>query len=95
MTSLDDWRTVTADAPFEETLQALNEVIGYLQGGGLTLDEAVSAYQVGVDLTLRCEQLLNDAQIRISRIEDNLTSATMDSSVIADAGPITDDGEDV
>lgn len=95
MTLLNGWRAVAEDATFEETLHALDEVVDYLQTGGLTLDEAVSVYQVGVDLTLRCEQLLNDAQIRVSRIEDTLTSANMNASATADIRPVTKEGEEV
>jgi len=93
VTHLDLWRAAIDDASFEETLRALDEVVAYLQDGKLTLDDAVSSYQIGVDLTLRCEHLLHNAEIRISLVEDTLANADKNEAACDDGALPTDDEE--
>ena len=82
MTSLDTWRDAEKDASFEETLRALEDVVSYLEEGGLTLDDAVSAYEIGSALSRRCERLLSEAELRISRIDESLDSVGTPLSAI-------------
>ncbi len=80
--SYDQWAAAAHEGPFEETLAALREVVGQLEAGQLRLDDSVRCFELGTLLARRCEQLLDEAELRISRLD-------------ADAGNLseTDGGE--
>jgi exodeoxyribonuclease VII small subunit len=67
----DDWNQLTQKGEFEEVLAALREVVTHLETGNLRLDDAVRCYEVGSLLARRCEQLLDDAELRISRLDSD------------------------
>lgn len=70
--TFDDLERVLEAGDFEESLTALRAVVAHLESGGLRLDDAVRSYEVGARLARRCEQLLADAELRISRLDDNI-----------------------
>ena len=41
-----------------------------LEQGGLTLSEATARYEEGMSLVRRCNQLLNEAELKISNLKD-------------------------
>lgn len=59
----------TAAAPppssFEEALAALTEVVGQLERGELTLDQALALFETGVGLARVCRQRLDEAEGKI------------------------------
>ena len=55
---------------FEEAFQRLSEMAASLEQGGLTLDEASARYEEGMSLVQRCNQLLNETELRISNLRD-------------------------
>jgi exodeoxyribonuclease VII small subunit len=59
-----------SDGSFEEALEALEVVVEHLEQGRLSLDEAVAWYEAGLRLSRRCAELLDQAELRISQIED-------------------------
>jgi exodeoxyribonuclease VII small subunit len=67
----DDWDRIVRDGAFEETLDALRDVVAQLEAGSLRLDDAVHCYELGSGLARRCERLLDEAELRVSRIEDD------------------------
>ena len=54
--------------PFEEALRRLEEIVGRLEGGQVSLDESIRLYETGEKLKARCEALLKDAETRIEKI---------------------------
>ena len=50
---------------FEDTLKALEQVVKDLEQKDLPLDEAVKKYQMGLELSKACYQMLEDAQALI------------------------------
>lgn len=66
----DDWQRLVRDGEFEETLAALRDVVGHLEAGNLRLDDAVRCYEIGTLLARRCERLLDEAELRITRLDD-------------------------
>tara|TARA_B100000686_G_scaffold266922_1_gene281924 strand:- start:189 stop:443 length:255 start_codon:yes stop_codon:yes gene_type:complete len=54
---------------FEESLRALEEIVDELDSGSIDLDKAVKAYEKGTRLKLHCEKKLNEAKLRIEKIE--------------------------
>jgi exodeoxyribonuclease VII small subunit len=50
---------------FEEALKQLTELVGKLESGQLPLEESVAAFESGVQLSRRCEALLDHAEQRL------------------------------
>ena len=50
---------------FEEALQQLTDLVGKLESGQLPLEESVAAFESGVQLSRRCEALLDHAEQRL------------------------------
>ncbi len=59
---------VDPELPYEEVVERLEATIERLEGGGVTLDDAVSAYAQGSALAARAQELLDSAQLRVDEI---------------------------
>ena len=55
---------------FEEAFRRLSEMAESLEQGGLTLSGATARYEEGMSLVQRCNQLLNEAELKISNLKD-------------------------
>ena len=47
---------------FEETLAELEKLVLNLEKGDLSLDDSLSGFKQGIDLTRQCQQALDNAQ---------------------------------
>jgi len=56
---------------FEEAFRRLSEMAESLEQGGLTLSEATARYQEGMSLVRHCNQLLNEAELKITNLKDS------------------------
>lgn len=65
---LDGWRATGLDGTFEAALGTLDEIVAFLETGRHGLDDTVAAYELGVSVASRCQQLLAGAELRISQI---------------------------
>ncbi len=54
---------------FEEALGRLDNIVRELEAGRIKLDDAVKAYEQAVKLKNFCEQKLQDAKLKIEKIE--------------------------
>jgi len=50
---------------FEEALGRVEEIVRRLEEGELTLDESLRLFQEGIDLSRRCQTVLDEAQRKI------------------------------
>jgi exodeoxyribonuclease VII small subunit len=75
------WEFVLAEGTFEEVLAALEETVGRLDEGRLPLEESLTCYEFGVLLARRCEKMLDEAELRISRLESEQIDPEPDDSV--------------
>jgi exodeoxyribonuclease VII small subunit len=65
-----------ADAPhgdiaamsFEAALKELEEIVGRLEQGRISLEESISIYERGELLKAHCEKMLKNAEARIDKI---------------------------
>jgi exodeoxyribonuclease VII small subunit len=57
-----------ASLSFEEALGELERLVGRLEQGKGTLDEAIEAYQRGALLKKHCETKLNEAKEKVDKI---------------------------
>ncbi|CAN5668360.1 hypothetical protein BH24CHL1_BH24CHL1_12830 [soil metagenome] len=54
---------------FEELLKMLEETVNQLDGSELTLEQSLATYEKSVAIAAACEQILNEAELRISQID--------------------------
>jgi len=60
---------------FEHCFQRLSEMAEQLEDGGLTLAEATNRFEEGMKLVQFCNQLLNDAELKITELKESYVSA--------------------
>jgi exodeoxyribonuclease VII small subunit len=72
------WERVLVDGTFEESLEAVEEIANQLEQGGLGLDDALRCYETGVLLARRCEKIIAEAELRISRLDQAETGSFPD-----------------
>ncbi len=56
---------------YEELVAKLEASVERLESGGLTLDEAIAAYEEGTALAAQCQRLLDTAEQRIRELQDS------------------------
>ena len=61
---------------FEEAFQRLNEMAESLDDGGLSLADATARYEEGMNLVRRCNQLLDEAELKITNLKDSFALAS-------------------
>ena len=69
-----------AKLSFEESLQALENIVKGLESGDAKLDEAIQNYERGAALKRHCESKLREAQAKIEKI-------SLDSDGVATTEP--------
>jgi len=60
-----------AEIKFEEALKKLEKIVDGLEGGELSLDEALKVYQEGIELARVCAQRLDNAKKKIDLLAKN------------------------
>jgi len=58
---------------FEALYGRLEEAVTKLEQGGLTLEESLTLYEEGMNLARRCQELLQQAELRITRLQESFT----------------------
>jgi exodeoxyribonuclease VII small subunit len=53
---------------FEDAYKQLMELVKKMESGELKLAESVAAYEQGIKLKAYCEQLLKEAELKISTV---------------------------
>jgi len=70
---------------FEQALARIEEIVDRLEEGDLTLDESLKLFQEGVELSRRCQVVLDDAQKRIEMLvraaDGTLTTEPLEADV--------------
>ena len=56
---------------FEDSFHRLNEMAEQLEAGGLTLAEATSRFEEGMKLVQICNELLNNAELKITELKES------------------------
>jgi len=56
------------DQPFEASLTQLDEIVVALEDGRLPLDDALELFERGVRLARRCQEQLDNAELRVERL---------------------------
>ena len=53
---------------YEDLMQELKVVIRKIESGETSLDESIALYEQGALLITQCESLLNEAELKITRL---------------------------
>lgn len=61
--------------PFEASLSELEALVDALERGDLTLEQSLTAFERGVQLTRRCEQALSAAEQRVRILTETRADA--------------------
>ena len=64
---------------FEDAFNRLSEMASSLEEGGLTLADATARYEQGMSLVRRCNQLLEQAELKITELKDSYNQASASS----------------
>ena len=59
---------------FEQAFTRLEDVVRQLEGGTASLDRAISLYEEGMKLSKLCDGMLQGAQLRVTRLQEELTA---------------------
>ena len=54
---------------FEEALERLTEINGKLESDGISLDDSITLFKEGLELSKFCQKKLNEAKLEIEKIE--------------------------
>jgi exodeoxyribonuclease VII small subunit len=60
-----------SDESYEDLVRRLEASVERLEGGELSLDQALAAYEEGVTLAAQCQKLLDAAQQRIESLRED------------------------
>ncbi len=64
-----EWERALTEGTFEDALIALERAAKRLEAGNLPLADSVRCFEIGNQLAARCSALLDDAELRISRLD--------------------------
>lgn len=67
---------------FEDTYARLEAIVMRLEQGGLALDEAIDLYEEGMAVARACQERLDSAEQRITKLRDSFAQAR--GSALAD-----------
>lgn len=56
---------------FEALYKRLEDTVAKLENGGLTLEESLAMYEEGMKLAQRCQALLKDAELRVTKLQES------------------------
>ena len=56
---------------FEEALDKLEDIVKKMEGGNMTLDESLKAFEEGIKLVRVCTKKLDEAQRRVELLLNN------------------------
>jgi exodeoxyribonuclease VII small subunit len=90
---------------FEQLYAQLEEKVGKLEQGGLPLDEAIALYEEGMALARECQERLEAAEQRITKLRESfapvgrtngamLAETPHDYEYVNDDDALLDDGDE-
>ena len=59
---------------FETLYKRLEETLARLEEGGLTLDQSLALYEEGMKLARRCQELLQQAELKITKLQGEFSA---------------------
>ncbi|MEN8168888.1 MAG: exodeoxyribonuclease VII small subunit [Pseudomonadota bacterium] len=62
---------------FEKSLEELEELVGSMEQGDLTLEQSLKEFERGVELTRQCQKALQDAEQKVEILLQKSTDAEL------------------
>lgn len=59
---------------FEDALKKLESIVNKLEEGSVTLEESVNLYEEGMKLSSFCSEILEKAELRIEKVNQQQSS---------------------
>ena len=66
---------------FEDAFRRLGETAEALEAGGLPLAQATAVYKQGMALVQRCNQLLNETELKITELKESYAGSTVEEAL--------------
>ena len=73
------------DLKFEAALEELESLVAQMEGGQLSLDESLKAFERGVALTRHCSTALKEAELKVQALSDDGDLVDFDTEELDDA----------
>lgn len=71
-------KTKDSKPGFEQALSELEELVAQLESADLSLDQSLTHFKRGVELTRHCQSILDEAQQTVEVLSKDSTSSTQD-----------------
>lgn len=72
--------TPQQELSFEEALRQLEEIVTILERGDVSLDQAIAAYEKGTALKAHCQKRLEEARLKVEKIDVPSTESAPQSA---------------
>jgi exodeoxyribonuclease VII small subunit len=83
-------------ASFESALDDLKRIVEEMEGGSLSLEASLAAFERGIQLTRQCQTALGQAQLRVQMLtSDGLVDVPGAAGARGAAGASLDDDDDM
>ena len=56
---------------FEASLKKLDQIVGKLESGDISLEDSVKSFEEGIGLVKECQKQLSEAELRVKKLLDN------------------------
>ena len=64
---------------FEKSMKELEDIVKKLEGGALTLDESLDAYEKAIKLVRECNDMLDSAEQRVRVLTESADGTVTDA----------------
>lgn len=68
---------------FEGLYGRLEETVEKLERGGLPLEQSIALYEEGMQLAKRCQEILDKAELRITKLRDSFMRSSSPEEPLA------------
>lgn len=81
--------------PFEQIYAKLEQHVERLEQGGMSLDDAIAVYEEGMALARACQERLDDAELRITKLRESFADVPRRNNgpILRDEGAPPEDYE--
>jgi exodeoxyribonuclease VII small subunit len=71
-------KNLTQEVQFESALEELETLVAQMEGGSLSLDESLQAFERGIALTRHCSNALAQAELKVQALTADNTLVDFD-----------------
>lgn len=74
------------DMKFEDAMDRLEDIVGILQNGKLSLDESLEIFEEGISLVRQCQKKLENAEGKITLLLENENGEMIEKPFNSESG---------